>query len=73
MRQILPGILFAMLWASAAVATKIGVKSADPLVLANTRFFLAGGLMLLFGYLFKPSGHKLPQGVEWKHLVIFAC
>lgn len=72
MRQTLPGILFAMLWASAAVATKFGVSSADPLVLANTRFFLAGGLMLFYGYGLKPGGNKLPRGVEWKQLIIFA-
>lgn len=72
MRQLIPGLLFAALWASASVATKFGVAVADPLVLANTRFFIAGIIMLLFAYVFQPKQHRLPRNKEWKHLVIFS-
>ncbi|MBW8684329.1 DMT family transporter [Chitinophaga rhizophila] len=71
MRQLIIGILFALLWASAAVATKFGIYSADPLILANVRFLMAGGGMLLFAYLGKPDEHRLPKGKEWKQLLIF--
>ncbi|HEY0611895.1 MAG TPA: EamA family transporter [Chitinophaga sp.] len=73
MRQLLAGFLFAALWASAAVATKIGIKVADPLVLANVRFLLAGMLMLTFAYgIQRNKRHALPKGAEWKHLLVFA-
>lgn len=70
-RQLVIGLLFAMLWASAAVATKIGIHAADPLVLGNVRFLIAGGGMLLFAYLGQRGKHRLPQGKEWKQLLIF--
>lgn len=72
MRQLIPGFLFAALWASASVATKFGVAVADPLVLANTRFFIAGAIMLLFAYMLQPKQNRLPRGKEWKHLIIFS-
>lgn len=73
MRQLLAGFLFAALWASAAVATKIGIRVADPLILANVRFLLAGLLMLIFVYVFRRGRHyRLPQGAEWRHLLVFA-
>lgn len=59
-----------MLWASASVATKFGILSTPPLVLANIRFFLAGLVLLSFGYIFNKS-YKLPTAEEWKHLAIF--
>jgi len=61
-----------MLWASASVATKFGLHSAPPLVLANTRFFLAGLVLLLYGYsLRKDPSYRLPSGQEWKYLALF--
>ncbi|GAB3567540.1 EamA family transporter [Spirosoma luteolum] len=72
MKNLLPGILFAALWASAAVATKVGVQSAPPLVLANVRFFIAGTGMLLFAYGIQRQRDAWPRGAEWRHLLIFA-
>jgi drug/metabolite transporter (DMT)-like permease len=72
MRQLLPGILFAALWASAAVATKLGVQSVHPLVLANGRFFIAGTGMLLFAYGIQRTRDAWPRGAEWWQLIIFA-
>jgi probable blue pigment (indigoidine) exporter len=71
MRQLVTGLLFALLWASAAVATKYGIRSADPLKLANVRFMLAGGGMLLYAYLFQRKESAVPSGKQWKHLLIF--
>jgi drug/metabolite transporter (DMT)-like permease len=62
-----------MLWASASVATKFGVLSVDPLVLANSRFFIASGLLLGAAYVFRPdASYRLPRGVEWRQLTLFA-
>jgi len=66
------GILFAALWASASAATKFGIRSADPLILANIRFLMAGSLMLIFSYGFLPSKSPLPQGREWRQLLLFS-
>ncbi|GAB4022725.1 DMT family transporter [Spirosoma koreense] len=72
MKQLLPGLLFAALWASASVATKFGVQSVHPLILANTRFFIAGGGMLLFAYGIQRAQTAWPKGSEWRQLTLFA-
>jgi probable blue pigment (indigoidine) exporter len=64
-----------MLWASASAATKFGVLSAPPMVLAVTRFFIAGALMLGWAYAVrsgKIGRNRLPQGREWGQLTLFA-
>lgn len=72
MKIILIGILFAMLWASASVATKFGIISVPPLVLANIRFFIAGLLLLSYSLINnKRAKFRLPTNAEWKHLAIF--
>jgi probable blue pigment (indigoidine) exporter len=68
--QLLPGFLFAMLWASASVATKFGVQSVDPFILATVRFLIAGGAILIFAYAIQKN--PVPQGREWQRLTIFA-
>ena len=68
-KNLLIGILFAMLWASASSATKIGIQSAQPLVIGNFRFFIAGVLMLGYSYLFQKN--RLPKGKEWQQLAIY--
>ncbi len=68
-KNLLIGILFAMLWASASAATKIGILSAQPLVIGNFRFFIAGALILGYSYLFQKN--RLPKGNEWKQLAIY--
>ncbi|TDQ06915.1 DMT family transporter [Pedobacter metabolipauper] len=73
MKNFLIGLLFAMLWASASVATKFGIQSAPPLILANIRFFFAGIVLLTYAYATKKdSSFRLPNGKEWKQLFIFA-
>lgn len=63
------GLFFSALWASAAVAGKIGIKSVEPLVLFNIRFLLAGTAMLLYAYAIKKS--RFPKGQEWAQLALF--
>ncbi|MBE9601297.1 EamA family transporter [Pedobacter sp. MC2016-24] len=72
MKNICIGLLFAMLWASASVATKFGIHSAPPLVLGNMRFFIAGFVLLGFCYaLSRDKQYRLPTAIEWKQLAIF--
>ncbi len=61
-----------MLWASASVATKFGVLSVPPLVLANIRFFVAGFFLLAYSFINqKKTQYRLPTKQEWQHLAIF--
>lgn len=78
MRKLLPGLFFAALWASASVATKFGVQSVHPLILANVRFFIAGFGMLLVAYMVRrgpalaPPNPTWPTRTEFKRLTVFA-
>lgn len=64
------GLAFAILWASASSATKLALQSAQPFVIAVSRFFIAGIIMLLFAHLIKKR--PLPSGQEWRKLFIYA-
>ena len=77
MRKLLPGLFFAALWASASVATKLGVESVHPLILANVRFFIAGIGMLFVAYVTQQldkdqPGLTWPSRLEFKRIAIFA-
>jgi len=63
------GILFTVLWSSAAIATKIGLRSAAPLTLATIRFYLAGILLFLYVYAFRKN-YVWPKRIQWLHLVV---
>ena len=72
MKNILIGLVFSILWASASVATKFGVQSASPLILANVRFFIAGILLLGFSYGFKKDPtFRFPNRNEFRQLALF--
>jgi drug/metabolite transporter (DMT)-like permease len=58
------------LWASASTATKIGLTVAQPLVIAQVRFAVAGIIMLFFAHLIRRK--RLPAGKEWKQVIIYA-
>ncbi|WP_176535888.1 DMT family transporter [Bacillus cereus] len=66
--EILIGILFSILWASGAIATKIGLLSSSPLMFATTRLISAGLIMFVFTYFIKSN--RWPKGVEWRQLVV---
>lgn len=63
------GLLFAILWSSASTATKLGLQSAQPFVIALARFFLAGCVMLavVHGLL----RQRLPRQKEWMQIAIY--
>ncbi|CAN5429912.1 DMT family transporter [soil metagenome] len=63
------GILFAILWSSASGATKIGLESAQPFVIAVTRFFIGGTIMLFITHIVLRK--RLPRQQEWKQLTIY--
>lgn len=64
------GIAFSILWASASTATKIALQSAQPFVIAITRFFIAGILLLLLAHGFMRK--RLPVKKEWRQIMIYA-
>ena len=70
-RYILMGFLFSILWASASSAGKIGLQSAEGLVLFVVRFLIAGTLLL--GYASFVQRDRLPEKKEWWHLTIFGA
>ncbi|HEY9004521.1 MAG TPA: EamA family transporter [Ohtaekwangia sp.] len=68
-KHFFTGLMFSMLWASASVAGKFGIRSAEPLVFFAIRFLLAGGILLAFTYTVQKS--RLPVCKEWRHVTIF--
>jgi probable blue pigment (indigoidine) exporter len=68
-RNILTGLLFTIFWASASVAAKFGLYSAEPLVLYVYRFLLAG--IILLAYVHVVERTRLPAGKEWWQLTVF--
>ncbi len=65
------GLLFVLLWSSAATAAKVGIRDAEPLTLLDARFFLAGGILLTYLHGIRRAS-PLPQGRQWLHLVVLA-
>ncbi|MBB1286406.1 DMT family transporter [Flavisolibacter sp. BT320] len=63
------GFLFAALWASASTATKIGLTTAQPLVIAEVRFAIAAVLLLFTAHVVLKQ--QLPQRSLWKPLAIY--
>jgi probable blue pigment (indigoidine) exporter len=63
------GIAFAFLWASASSATKISLLAAQPFVIAITRFFIAGIIMLWLAHGFMRK--RLPLKKEWRQIMIY--
>jgi len=63
------GLFFTLLWSSSAIATKFGLHSTTPLVLATTRFLIAGGLLFLYVYVIRKK-YPWPKSQEWRSLII---
>ncbi|HEX5150466.1 MAG TPA: DMT family transporter [Parafilimonas sp.] len=66
---VITGTLFAILWASASTATKIGLTVAQPLVIAEVRFALAASIMLFVAHFILKQ--RLPVKKEWKQLMTY--
>lgn len=63
------GLFFTFLWSSAAIATKFGLYSTTPMLLATSRFLIAGILLFLFVYLISKK-YPWPKKQEWKTLFV---
>lgn len=68
-KMMLAGVLFAILWASASTATKIALQSAQPFVIAVTRFFIAATVMLFIAHVILKK--PLPANREWKQIAVY--
>jgi drug/metabolite transporter (DMT)-like permease len=73
MKDITIGLLFSLLWATASVVTKIGLKSVQPLVMADVRFCIAAFIMLIWAYILRGGKikHAMPKGNEWRALALY--
>lgn len=63
------GLFFAILWPSAAAATKFGLEAAQPFVICIARFFTAGIIMLFITHVVMRN--RTPSKTEWKQLAIY--
>ncbi|RFM26159.1 DMT family transporter [Deminuibacter soli] len=70
--ELAEGILFALLWASATAATKLGIRSADPYLLSCLRFTAVGILQLLYVYGIRRGRYTVPAGKQFKQVLILA-
>ena len=68
MKKILAGLFFAALWSSGSVATKLGLKVAQPLLILNMRFFIAAILMLFIALWINKD--RMPKRYEWQPLIV---
>ncbi len=68
-KLIAAGCCFAFLWASASAATKIALQSAQPFVIAVSRFFIAAAIMLFISHVVMKK--RLPQQSEWKQIAVY--
>ncbi|MFI5452957.1 DMT family transporter [Pedobacter sp. UC225_61] len=66
---LVAGLIFAIFWASASTATKIGLAVAQPLVIAVTRFGMAAIIMLFVSHFVQKN--RLPKGKEWLQISIY--
>ncbi len=71
MKNIILGFLFAALWASASVATKMGLHGGQPLLMFEIRFLIAGLIMLFYGHVILKEA--LPKKSEILPLVIYGA
>ncbi|RYG13977.1 MAG: DMT family transporter [Chitinophagaceae bacterium] len=68
-RWFLAGLTFAIFWASASTATKIGLTAGQPMVIATIRFAFAAIVMLTIAHLVLRN--RLPKGKEWMQIGIY--
>lgn len=68
MKNIIAGLLLAAIWGAGAVATKLGIKDVQPLLLITVRYVLAA--ILVLGYILLIQKNRLPKGKEWLSLLI---
>jgi drug/metabolite transporter (DMT)-like permease len=67
--DILLGLIFSFLWASASTAAKYSFQGQPPLTILSVRFAVAGALMMAWHYGLRRDG-ALPRGRQWGQLAI---
>jgi probable blue pigment (indigoidine) exporter len=67
--DILLGLIFSFLWASASTAAKYSFQGQPPLTILSVRFAVAGALMMAWHYGLRRDG-ALPRGRQWSQLAI---
>ncbi len=72
MKELGIGAVFILLWGSAAVATKFGMRSCPPLTLAALRLVLAGVLLGIYAYGVRRGRYPVPVGGQWGRLGVLA-
>lgn len=68
--DIAEGLLFALLWASATVATKFAFHSCDLFLLTLIRFLTVSVVLLGYTYIVKNKTSRFPSKTEFKKLLI---
>jgi drug/metabolite transporter (DMT)-like permease len=68
-KYIFAGVIFALLWSSASTATKVALQSAQPFVIAVSRFFIGGVIMVIIAHIIMRE--RLPRQKEWRHIAIY--
>ncbi|MGI4020958.1 MAG: DMT family transporter [Janthinobacterium lividum] len=68
--EITEGLFFALLWASATVATKFAFHSCDLFLLTLIRFVTVSVLLLGYTYIIKNKTSHFPSKSEFKKLLI---
>ncbi|WP_299290878.1 DMT family transporter [uncultured Mucilaginibacter sp.] len=68
--EIAEGLLFALLWASATVATKLAFHSCDLFLLTFIRFITVSLVLMGYTYLIKNKTSRFPSKTEFKKLFI---
>lgn len=63
------GLPFAAIWASASVASKLSLASAEPFTISFIRFSIAGILMVFVSHVLLRKA--LPKSSQWKQLAIY--
>lgn len=70
MTEIAEGLLFALFWASAAIATKFAMHSVDPFLLTFLRFLLVAAILLGYTYGIKKKQNTIPTAIQFRKLFI---
>ena len=68
--DIAEGLLFALLWASATVATKFAFHSCDLFLLTLIRFVTVSVILLFYTYVIKGKSSSFPSKTAFKKLLI---
>src|SRR5919108_1640771 len=64
-------VLFSLLWASAFIAVKVGLRDSPPLFMMSSRFLVAGALLLVLARLRRTPFP--PDAGVWRRLLLLGA